>query len=56
MHVEQGKPLVDLDQYGYATETDEDDDSDAESGSYVDLAGRVTPTDSEDDDLVIVEE
>ncbi|KAF1924108.1 uncharacterized protein M421DRAFT_9101 [Didymella exigua CBS 183.55] len=43
-------------QYGYATETDDGYDSDAECSSYVDLAGGVTPTDSEDDDMVVVAE
>jgi hypothetical protein len=57
MHAEQGKPLRDAYfQYGYATETDEEYNSDVERDSYVDLASGVTPTDSEDDDLIIVEE
>ncbi|KAF3038935.1 DNA N-glycosylase and apurinic/apyrimidinic (AP) lyase [Didymella keratinophila] len=56
MHAEQGKPLDDADELsGYVPETDEEIDSDVEHGSYVDLAGGVTPTDSEDDELVLVE-
>jgi hypothetical protein len=56
MHAEQGRPLNDADELsGYIPETDEEDDSDVEHSSYVDLAGGVTPTDSEDDDLVLVE-
>ncbi|KAF3046899.1 DNA N-glycosylase and apurinic/apyrimidinic (AP) lyase [Didymella heteroderae] len=57
MHTEQGKPLDDDDELsGYATETNSEFDSDVERASYVGLAGGVTPTDSEDDGLVIVEE
>ena len=56
MHAEQGKSLDDAGELsGNVPETDEDDDSDVEHGSYVDLAGDVTPTDSEDDELVLVE-
>ncbi|KAJ4370235.1 alpha,alpha-trehalase nth1 [Didymella sp. IMI 355093] len=57
MHAEQGKPLHDVySQYGNAIETDEEYNSDVERDSYVDLAGGVTPTDSEDGDLIIAEE
>lgn len=55
MHAGQGKLLDDTEELsGYVPETDEEDESDVEHGSYVDLAGGVTPTDSEDDGLVIV--
>lgn len=56
MHAEQGKPLNYAEELsGYVPETEEEYDSGVEHATYVDLAGGVTLTDS-DDDLVLVGE